>query len=182
MVWELKNDRPIYAQLIDQIKLRIISGFYRAGDRLPSVRDMASEASVNPNTMQRALAELERDGLVYTQRTSGRFITEDTELIRQAKDSLAMEQIKEFFQKMNALGYDTVSYTHLDVYKRQRLIASILRISPSADSPAPRPVTSADERPIRTEATALEVVVLPIPISPVARISYPCLLYTSRCV
>ena len=68
---------------------------------------MASEASVNPNTMQRALAELERDGLVYTQRTSGRFITEDTELIRQAKDSLAMEQIKEFFQKMNALGYDT---------------------------------------------------------------------------
>ena len=102
MVWELKNDRPIYAQLIDQIKLRIISGFYRAGDRLPSVRDMASEASVNPNTMQRALAELERDGLVYTQRT-----TEDTELIRQAKDSLAMEQIKEFFQKMNALGYDT---------------------------------------------------------------------------
>jgi len=107
LVWELKNDRPIYAQLIDQIKLRIISGFYRAGDRLPSVRDMASEASVNPNTMQRALAELERDGLVYTQRTSGRFITEDTELIRQAKDSLAMEQIKEFFQKMNALGYDT---------------------------------------------------------------------------
>ena len=107
MKWQFSSDAPIYAQLIDQIKLRIISGFYRAGDRLPSVRDMASEASVNPNTMQRALAELERDGLVYTQRTSGRFITEDTELIRQAKDSLAMEQIKEFFQKMNALGYDT---------------------------------------------------------------------------
>ena len=66
MTWELKNDRPIYAQLIEQIKLRIISGFYRPGERLPSVRDMAAEAAVNPNTMQRALSELERDGLLYT--------------------------------------------------------------------------------------------------------------------
>ena len=64
MTWELKNDRPIYAQLIEQIKLRIISGFYRPGERLPSVRDMAAEAAVNPNTMQRALSELERDGLL----------------------------------------------------------------------------------------------------------------------
>lgn len=73
------------AQLIEQIKLRIISGFYRPGERLPSVRDMAAEAAVNPNTMQRALSELERDGLLYTQRTSGRFITEDTGLIEAAK-------------------------------------------------------------------------------------------------
>lgn len=107
MTWELKNDRPIYAQLIEQIKLRIISGFYRSGDRLPSVRDMAAEAAVNPNTMQRALAELERDGLVYTQRTSGRFITEDTELIETAKKALAQEQIDAFFKKMHALGFTT---------------------------------------------------------------------------
>ena len=99
MTWELKNDRPIYAQLIEQIKLRIISGFYRPGERLPSVRDMAAEAAVNPNTMQRALSELERDGLLYTQRTSGRFITEDTGLIEAAKKALAQEQIDAFFQK-----------------------------------------------------------------------------------
>lgn len=107
MTWELKNDRPIYAQLIEQIKLRIISGFYRPGERLPSVRDMAAEAAVNPNTMQRALSELERDGLLYTQRTSGRFITEDTELIEAAKKALAQEQIDAFFQKMRALGFTT---------------------------------------------------------------------------
>lgn len=107
MTWELKNDRPIYAQLIEQIKLRIISGFYRPGERLPSVRDMAAEAAVNPNTMQRALSELERDGLLYTQRTSGRFITEDSGLIETAKKALAQEQIDAFFQKMRALGFTT---------------------------------------------------------------------------
>ena len=107
MPWNLNSDKPIFMQLIEIIQHSILSGTYPPGSKLPSVRDLASQAAVNPNTMQRALAELERDGLVYTQRTSGRFITEDTELIRQAKDSLAMEQIKEFFQKMNALGYDT---------------------------------------------------------------------------
>ncbi len=80
--WEFQSDRPIYTQLVEQIKLRIISGIYKPGDKLPSVRDFAQEASVNPNTMQRALAELEKDGLVYSQRTSGRFITEDIEMIK----------------------------------------------------------------------------------------------------
>ncbi|MEM1483761.1 GntR family transcriptional regulator [Oscillospiraceae bacterium PP1C4] len=107
MTWEFKKDRPIYSQLIEQIELRIISGTYQAGEKLPSVRDLASEAAVNPNTMQRALSELERDGLVYSQRTSGRFITEDTAMIQKAKDSLALMQIKEFFGNMRALGYDT---------------------------------------------------------------------------
>ncbi|WP_040197441.1 GntR family transcriptional regulator [Candidatus Soleaferrea massiliensis] len=106
MTWELKTDRPIYTQLVDQIKLRIISGIYAPGEKIPSVRDLAFEASVNPNTMQRALSELERDGLVFSQRTSGRFITEDEKMINEIKDSLAKEQILEFFEKMEKLGYN----------------------------------------------------------------------------
>ena len=81
MPWELDNDRPIYLQLMERIQQDIVSGIYKPGDRLPSVRDLAVEAAVNPNTMQKALSELERSGLVYSQRTSGRFITEDTRLL-----------------------------------------------------------------------------------------------------
>lgn len=105
MAWELKSDRPIYTQLLDHIKLGIISGNYLPGDKLPSVRDLAEEASVNPNTMQKALAELERLGLVYTQRTSGRFITEDVEMIEKMKESVAKEQISDFFASMRKLGF-----------------------------------------------------------------------------
>lgn len=107
MLWDFKKDRPIYAQLVEQIELRIISGIYQPGERLPSVRDLAFDAAVNPNTMQRALAELERSGLVYAQRTSGRFITEDADMIQKAKDSLALTRIQEFFEAMHALGYST---------------------------------------------------------------------------
>jgi GntR family transcriptional regulator len=105
-MWNLKSDRPIYSQLIEQIKLMIVSGIYPAGAKLPSVRDMAGDASVNPNTMQRALAQLENEGLLYSQRTSGRFVTEDTEKIMETKNSLAVEIIHEFVQNMNNLGYD----------------------------------------------------------------------------
>lgn len=106
MPWNLQSDRPIYLQLLEQIQLQIISGKYTAGDKLPSVRDLAIEASVNPNTMQKALAELERIGLVYTQRTAGRFITEDTKMIEELKNNFAKEHIKEFFEKMKMLGFD----------------------------------------------------------------------------
>lgn len=106
MNWDLKSDRPIYFQLVEQIELRIISGIYPLGSRLPSVRDMATEAAVNPNTMQRALAELENQGLLYSQRTSGRFVTEDEEVIKTMKYSLAQNIIKEFMEKMRSLGYD----------------------------------------------------------------------------
>ena len=106
MAWSLKSDRPIYSQLIEQIELMIVSGIFPAGAKLPSVRDMAGEASVNPNTMQRALAQLESEGLLFSQRTSGRFVTEDVEKIMQTKNSLAMNLINEFIQKMNNLGYN----------------------------------------------------------------------------
>ena len=87
MKWQFSNDAPIYSQLIAQIKVGIVSGAFPPGERLPSVRDLATEAGVNPNTMQRALTELERDGLVYSQRTTGRFVTEDQAMIASAKRS-----------------------------------------------------------------------------------------------
>ena len=102
MSWTLDNDRPIYLQLMERIQRDIIAGVYQPGDKLPSVRDLALEAAVNPNTMQKALSELERSGLVYSQRTSGRFITEDTEMLTQMKKELATEHIQEFFSEDGA--------------------------------------------------------------------------------
>ena len=104
MGWNLKSDRPIYAQLIEQIELMIVSGMYPPGAKLPSVRDLAADAAVNPNTMQRALSQLETDGLLYTQRTSGRYVTEDK--IMQTKRSLAAGLVKEFLESMGRLGFD----------------------------------------------------------------------------
>lgn len=85
MSWNLNSERPIYAQIIERITLDIISGIYLPGAKLPSVRDLAQDAGVNPNTMQKALSELERTGLVLSQRTSGRFITEDLTMIEKTK-------------------------------------------------------------------------------------------------
>lgn len=106
MPWELSNDRPIYLQLMERIQMDIVSGKYQAGGKLPSVRDLAVEAAVNPNTMQKALSELERNGLVYSQRTSGRFITEDVTMIKKLKQQLANEHILEYFEKMKQLGFE----------------------------------------------------------------------------
>lgn len=105
MEWTINSDRPVYKQLIEQIELRIVSGLFAPGDKLPSVREMAAEASVNPNTMQKALSDLERTGLVYAQRTSGRFITEDNEMIEETKKSLAIKEIEGFLEKMEKLGF-----------------------------------------------------------------------------
>ena len=105
MPWDLDNNRPIYLQLMEKIQQDIISGVYHAGDRLTSVRELALEASVNPNTMQKALSELERNGLVHTQRTSGRFITEDKTMLKQLKTELAAVHIQDFLNTMKQLGF-----------------------------------------------------------------------------
>ena len=104
MAWILDDSRPIYLQIEDLIKTNIIAGVYQPGQKLPSVRDLAAEAAVNPNTMQKALTELERSGLVYTQRTSGRFITEDVSKMTELKEPLAREQIQLFLKNMEQLG------------------------------------------------------------------------------
>ncbi|NLP35302.1 MAG: GntR family transcriptional regulator [Clostridiales bacterium] len=113
MQWELNSDRPVYLQLIEQIQAGIISGHFNPGDKLPSVRDLAADAAVNPNTMQKALSELERTGLVYANRTSGRFITSDTELIQNLKKQSAKSQIKDFLDRMELLGFTPEESIHL---------------------------------------------------------------------
>ena len=105
MQWQFSNEMPIYSQLVEQINIGIVSGMFPPGERLPSVRDLATEAGVNPNTMQRAMTELERDGLVYSQRTAGRFVTEDHAVIQAAKRDLAQRHIHAFLAAMLRLGY-----------------------------------------------------------------------------
>ena len=106
MPWNLDNNRAIYIQLMEKIQLDIVSGVYKPGDKLPSVRELALQAAVNPNTMQKALAELEKEGLVMALRTSGRIVTEDMEMIRATRNQLAKEQIQEFIDKMEKLGFN----------------------------------------------------------------------------
>lgn len=105
MAWNLDSDRPIYAQIVERIQLQIVSGYYSPGDKLPSVRDLAATACVNPNTMQKAFSELEKSGLIITQRTSGRTVTEDSNMIQDIQKKLAKEQIEEFLNNMEKLGY-----------------------------------------------------------------------------
>lgn len=104
MPWNLDSSRPIYLQIIERVQMDIITGRYQPGDKLPSVRNLAQEAAVNPNTMQKALSELERSGLIYSQGTSGRFITEDKELIHQMKKELAAAEVSAFVAHMKQLG------------------------------------------------------------------------------
>ena len=106
MEWVFRGDLPIYSQLVEQIKLGIVSGRLLPGERLASVRDMAAEAGVNPNTMQRALQDLEREGMVYSQRTAGRFVTEDIHVIDRAKKQCSDYQFLVFLVEMEKLGYD----------------------------------------------------------------------------
>jgi len=106
MTWEFDNNKPIYLQLLDILKFKIISGELPAGSKLSSVRDMAEEAGVNPNTMQKALAELERENLVYSQRTSGRFVTDDEEKIKSMREEVANIEIKSLSEILIKLGYE----------------------------------------------------------------------------
>lgn len=106
MAWNLDSDRPIYAQLLERIQMQIVAGIYQPGEKIPSVRELAADAGVNPNTMQKALSELERSGLVITQRTSGRVVTEDLEMIKETRKQLAREQIIEFLKQMKNLGFE----------------------------------------------------------------------------
>ena len=103
MTWIITADRPIYLQLVEQLELAIVAGEYRAGGKLPSVRELAAEAAVN--TMQRAMQELEARGLINTQRTAGRTITEDETMIQALRQQKAQEQIAQFWAAMQKLGF-----------------------------------------------------------------------------
>lgn len=104
MAWEIKNDRPVYIQLVEELEMRILNGTYTMGTKLLSVRDLASEAQVNPNTMQKALSELEKKGLISSRRTSGNYITDDEKLIRDLRTELASNEVETFCGKVKKLG------------------------------------------------------------------------------
>lgn len=104
MDWNFKNGIPIYTQIVDELTMRIASGAYAPGEKLDSVRDMAMDAGVNPNTMQRALSEIERRGLVYSERTSGRFVTRDENVLKELHKELAGRYLDEFVEKLQKIG------------------------------------------------------------------------------
>ncbi|MBE5959483.1 MAG: GntR family transcriptional regulator [Lachnospiraceae bacterium] len=104
MGWNFDNDRPIYTQLLELIEMKILAGEYELGAKLPSVRELATDAGVNPNTMQRAMQELERKGLVNTNRTVGRTVTTDVELLDGLREDLAKNQTKNYIESMKQIG------------------------------------------------------------------------------
>ena len=105
MKWQIDNNRPVYIQLVEQLKVKIISGEIELDSKLDSVRSLAADAMVNPNTMQKALAELEREGFVYSKRTSGRFVTDNTELIENERKNLVKDNVKKTLDTLINLGY-----------------------------------------------------------------------------
>lgn len=104
MEWNFKSGIPIYSQIVDEMTMRIASGIYEPGEKLSSVRDLAMDAGVNPNTMQRALAELERRGLVYSERTSGRFVTKEEPVLKSLHEELAKKYFQELAEKLRKIG------------------------------------------------------------------------------
>ncbi len=105
MEWKITDDRPIWMQLSEQLSAQIAAGTYGPGERLPSVREFAAQAGVNPNTMQRAMADLESQGLIITNRTAGRCVTQDMEMIKKVRNGQAREQAIRFLEQMGSLGY-----------------------------------------------------------------------------
>lgn len=105
MSWNLSKDRPIYLQLVEQIKLQILSGTYPCGTHFPSVRELATEAAVNPNTMQKALSVLEQEGLLIGSRTNGRSVTSDETLIRLMREEIAGGIVKGCQDALLRLGF-----------------------------------------------------------------------------
>ena len=104
MGWNFKSGIPIYSQIVDEMTMRIASGIYQPGEKLPSVRELATNAGVNPNTMQRALAELKRRGLVYSERTSGRYVTREEAVLKSLHEELARRYFQELDVKLRKIG------------------------------------------------------------------------------
>lgn len=106
MKWHFDNNLPIYLQACEILKIEILTGTYQAGEKFPSVRDLALSASINPNTMQKALVELEKDGFLTTNRTSGRFVTDDLDKILIERQNLAKSKVESFIEQMKKLGFE----------------------------------------------------------------------------
>ncbi len=106
MSWSFSNDKPIFQQLKDIIVLKIIKGEYPPGAKLEGVRELAVNAGVNPNTMQRALSDVEETGIIYTMRGDGRYVTDDKEKINEVRSAYVAEKIDGFLNSVGELGLD----------------------------------------------------------------------------
>ncbi|WP_165210423.1 GntR family transcriptional regulator [Streptococcus tangpeifui] len=123
MAWTFDEKSPIYLQIAKNIKIKIVSQEMKQGEQLPTVRDYAQEAGVNPNTMQRAFTELEREGMVFSRRTAGRFVTEDASLIEEKRAELAQDEIANFMLNMENIGFsDREILAEIDNYLKQNSV------------------------------------------------------------
>ena len=107
MEWSFSDDIPIYLQIMNQVKAQIAAGILKPGEKIPPVRELAMEAGVNPNTMQKALAELEREGVLYSKRTAGRFVADSESNTGALQEQMAQEQMDNYLAAMQQLGYDS---------------------------------------------------------------------------
>ena len=114
--FKFDNERPIYLQLVEQLRVAIVSGAYAAGSRLPSVRELAVMAKVNPNTMQKALNELESDRLIFTERTNGKYVTKDQSLLDKYRAELAADIVQKYTSDMAKIG---ITYAESIKYLKQ---------------------------------------------------------------
>ncbi len=120
-MWKFTTDRPVYLQIVDEIIARIAGGVYKPGERIPSVRELAEEARVTPNTMQKALAEVERGGYIISLRTSGKFVTEDVSHIRDLTDTRLDTLIADFVSELGRIGVPVgEAVKKLEEYDRER--------------------------------------------------------------
>ncbi len=120
MGWNFANDRPIYSQLVEEITQQIIRGVYPPGSRFPAVRELAANAGVNPNTMQRAMTELETRGLLHAERTAGRFVTEDAARLQEERTRLAGLLMDDYFRRMAELGFAPHEASQMIVEKEMK--------------------------------------------------------------
>lgn len=127
MSWEFRSNEPIYLQIVAIMRGRIAAGIYSPGDKLPSVREMALDAGVNPNTMQRALAALEQEGLVHAQRTAGRFVTEDADALALVRQTLAQGEVDRLISRLLKLGFNKEGIL--------KMVALRLEQSPTGSAP-----------------------------------------------
>ena len=121
MAWKFHNEAPIYLQIVENIKMQIAQGALKPGDQVPSVRELAVTAGVNPNTMQKALSELEREGILYSQRTAGRFVADSVTSVEHVREMLSRKHIRTYVDNMHGLGYSDVEMTlALENYIKER--------------------------------------------------------------
>lgn len=104
MSWKFTNDKPIFQQIVDIISTNIIRGEYQSGDKLEPVRELALTAGVNPNTMQKALSEIEQTGLIYTKRGDGRYISDDKKILLSVRKKYVIEKTENFISALKSLG------------------------------------------------------------------------------